>query len=66
MGGTDVGASLSGSSSATSGLENRQTTTFGDFIVGTGAKKSEGLPPWMLVAIAGAVLVGVTIFLVRK
>jgi hypothetical protein len=65
-GGMDMNVSLSASSSATSGLDNKQETHFGDFIIGRGAGKSEGLPAWAMVAIAGAILVGVSIFLVRK
>lgn len=64
MGGTDVNASASTSSSATSG--GRQDFKYGDIIVGRGASKSEGLPTWALVAIGGGLVVLAAIFLVRR
>ena len=67
MGGTDLNLSASVSSSATSGAQLDQKSYFGDFIVGRGARgKTEGLPPWAMVAIVGAAVVVLTIFLVRK
>ena len=60
----DVNASASASSSATSGAQN--SFQYGDFIVGAGAKKSDGLPAWALVAIGGAVLIAVSLYLIRK
>jgi hypothetical protein len=58
--GTDLAVSLSGSSSATSGA--RLDQRFGDFIVG-GAKQT---PAWVWLAVAGMVLIGVTVWLVRR
>ena len=62
MGGTDVGASLSGSSSATSGLRTDNTYRYGDVIIG-GPKPQ---PPWLWLALGGIVLAAVTVFLVRR
>lgn len=66
MGGTDLNLSFSGSSSATSGAKQDKQYILGDFIVGAGSRKSEGLPSWALVAMAGALLVAVSLFIVRR
>jgi hypothetical protein len=62
MGSTDVGASLSGSSSATSGLRTDNTYRYGDVIVGGPKPK----PPWLWLAFGGLLLAAVTVFLVRR
>jgi len=61
----DINASVSASSSATSGgrIDNRDV--FGDFIVGS-AKKSEGLPAWVVPAGIAAVVLVIVVWLVRK
>lgn len=63
MGGTDVNASLSLSSSATSGIKTENRVTYGDIITGGGRKQT---PPWVWVALAGAALVAVSLYLIRK
>lgn len=63
--GTDFAASLSGSSSATSGLSQDFGGAFGgDFIVGRGA--SGGLPSWIWLAALGVAALGVTLYLIRR
>lgn len=62
MGGYDIGASLSGSSSATSGADAGNYQRFGDLIVG--GKKP--LPPWLFpILVVGVVLIA-ALFLIRK
>jgi hypothetical protein len=63
--GFDLGASLSGSSSATSGLSQDFRGVFGgDFVVGKGA--SGGLPSWVWLAALGVAALGVTLWLIRR
>lgn len=63
--GFDINASLSGSSSATSGLHNLfGDFTGGDFLVG-GASKQE-LPKWTIPALIAGLVVVAVIYLVRK
>ena len=68
MGGTDVAASFSGSSSAASGTQVDQKSTFGDFIIGGsgGASISKPSPPWLWLGLAALAMVAVTVWLVRK
>lgn len=61
-GGTDLAASFSGSSSATSGLRTDSTIRYGDIIIGT-AKPS---PPWLWLTLAGVVLAGFVVWAVRR
>lgn len=61
MGGTDVNASLSASSSATSGAQSR--SQHGDFIVGGGKKPT---PPWVWVGLAIAGALVLVVFIVRR
>jgi len=61
-GGTDLAASFSGSSSATSGLRSDNTYRFGDVIIG-GPKPQ---PPWIWLALAGVVLAGFVVWAVRR
>jgi hypothetical protein len=60
-GGYDIGASLSGSSSATSGASIGHNERSGDFIIG-GSKFS----PWILPLVILAVVVVVTLWIIRK
>jgi hypothetical protein len=60
--GTDVGASLSGSSSATSGLRSDNSFRYGDVIIGTGKPS----PPWLWLAIGGLVLAAFAVWAVRR
>jgi hypothetical protein len=60
--GTDVNASFSGSSSATSGVKSQSSKVLGDFIIG-GSKPTA---PWLLFGLGALVLVGLTVFLIRK
>jgi hypothetical protein len=60
MGGTDVNLAISGSSSATSG--SRVDQRIGDIIAG-GAKQT---PSWVWLALAGMVLIGATVWIVRR
>jgi hypothetical protein len=64
MGGTDVNASASSSSSATSGVKSDQRLSFGDVIIGGSGSKP--IPAWVWVAVAGLGLVGLVVFLVRR
>jgi hypothetical protein len=57
--GTDVNASFSGSSSATSGVRTDSSYRYGDVIIGTGGGKPQ--PPWLQLAIAGMLLAGVVV-----
>jgi hypothetical protein len=61
-GGYDIGASLSGSSSATSGASFDFRNLFGDTIVG--GKRQQ--PTWIILAAIGAVAAVVIVFLLRK
>jgi hypothetical protein len=63
--GYDLAASLSGSSSATSGLTQDFRGVFGgDFVVGRGA--SGGLPNWVWLAALGVTALGLTLWLIRR
>ena len=55
----DVGASLSGSSSATSGLTQSFDNIFGDHNAGGG-------PSWVMPAIIGAIALVIIIWLIRR
>jgi hypothetical protein len=57
--GTDLGVSLSGSSSATSGIG---TSRFGDFNVGGLA----GLPKWTVPLLIVGIFVVATLFVLRR
>jgi len=59
MGGTDLNASFSGSSSATSGVRSDNSYRYGDVILGYGASKPQ--PPWLQLSIAGMLLAGVVV-----
>jgi hypothetical protein len=61
-GGYDIGASLSGSSSATSGASFDFRNLFGDTIVG-GRKPT---PPWLMLVIVGAITAVAIVFVLRK
>lgn len=60
--GTDVNASASTSSSATSGLRSDNSYRYGDVIIG-GPKPS---PPWLWMALGGIVLAGFAVWAVRR
>lgn len=61
--GTDFAASVSGSSSASAGLQQDFRGVFGgDFIVG-GKKPT---PPWLWIALAAFALVAATVYFVRR
>jgi len=60
-GGYDIGASLSGSSSATSGASFDFRNLFGETV--TGGKKP---PPWLLLAALAAVTAVAIVFVIRK
>jgi hypothetical protein len=64
MGGTDIGASFSGSSSATSGLRTDGSYRYGDVIVGPPGLKSK--PVWLWLALGGMALAAVTVWLIRR
>ncbi len=61
MGGYDIGASLSGSSSATSGFSGDFRNLFG--AVTSGGQKQ---PPWLFLAAIAAVAVVAVVFVIRK
>ncbi len=61
MGGTDLGVSLSTSSSATSGLQKGATLTYGDMIAG--GKK---VPIWIPLAIIVGLFGGFVIWILSK
>lgn len=61
-GGYDIGASISGSSSATSGFSADFRNLFGDTIVG-GKKPT---PPWLMLAVVGAITAVAIVFVMRK
>jgi hypothetical protein len=66
-GGTDLNLAASAASSATSGVQGSTGSSYyGDFIVGSGSRKTEGLSTWVIVSAIGAAVVILTIFLVRK
>ncbi len=60
--GTDVNASASTSSSATSGLRSDNSYRYGDVIIG-GPKPQ---PPWIWLALGGIVLAGFAVWAVRR
>lgn len=61
-GGTDVNLAASSSSSATSGVREEKSITYGDYIVG-GSKPA---PPYLWIALGAIALVAVVVFLVRR
>jgi len=61
VGGYDIGASLSGSSSATAGLQGDFREIFGDHIVG-----KKPVPIWLPLAAIGALVFLGIIFLIRR
>jgi len=60
--GTDVNASASTSSSATSGLRSDNSYRYGDVIIG-GPKPQ---PPWLWLAVGGILLAGFAVWAVRR
>ena len=65
MAGFDLNASLAASSSATSGNRLGDIGRHGDINIGSGAGSS-GLPPWLPLALAGLLLVGLVVWFVRR
>jgi hypothetical protein len=63
MGGTDLAASFSGSSSATSGIRTDGTFRYGDVIISPAGKPS---PSWLLVALAGISLAAFSLWALRR
>jgi hypothetical protein len=63
MGGYDIGASFSMSSSSTSGVRSDNPFHEGDWIIGSGAHKN---PAWLVPVIVGAALIVAVLFLVRR
>lgn len=62
----DLNASVSASSSATTGSSfGGFSGIFGDFNVGKNAGAS-GIPPWLPLALAALLLVGAVVYFVRK
>lgn len=60
--GTDVNASASSSSSATSGLRSDNSYRYGDVIIG-GPKPQ---PTWLWMVLGGLVLAGFAVWAVRR
>ena len=61
-GGTDLAASFSGSSSATSGVRTDDTHRYGDVII----RAPKPNPPWLLLALGGIPLAGFVVWALRR